>query len=409
VKWYSIGAILAFAVLVGGFTTVAGGPAAGAVKPHAPAALYVAPPVGRSGLPAGCQTAAYTDVNSAIQAAVAGDTVIVCPGTYAGGVSIATSSSAQPTITTGVEIDKSIDLVGLHGAVINATGLDNGVTFYDATDAKLTGLTITGALGEGVFAIVSTKITLKDNIVKENDLGTSTSGYAECTTASGTLGDCGFGIHLISVTESRVLDNTVESNSGGILLTDEYGPTHGNLVEDNLVEDNQTQSGITLASRIATALSALGARTAIMGGVYGNTISDNLVVSNGSTAPGGGILLTADVRGGGTYDNLVTRNDIEGNGLGGVTILKHYGLSDVSGNVIADNRIGANNVLGQPADALTTGIFVGRDSTLFPPITVTVCDNIIASDHYGIFDDAGASGLTRFGNHYKKVVVRVRV
>ncbi|MGO8724656.1 MAG: nitrous oxide reductase family maturation protein NosD [Acidimicrobiales bacterium] len=407
-KWYSVAAILTSAVLVGGFTTIAGGPAAGDVPPHGPTTLYVAPTTGRYALSIRCQRAAYTDINAAIEAAVAGDTVVVCPGTYTGSVSIATSSVTQPTITTGAEINKSIDLVGMDGAVIDATGLDNGITIYDASNARLTGFTITGAFGEGVFAMVSTGITIRGNLVKSNDVGSASSGYAECDTSAGLLSDCGFGVHLLSVTDSKVLDNTVESNSGGILLTDEYGPTYGNSVSGNLVEDNKTYSGIKLSGHIGTALNALGARTTIMGGVYDNTISNNVIVSNGTAGDGGGILLTAEVRGGGSYDNLVTGNVIDSNGLGGVTIRKLYGLSDVSGNVIAKNRIGDNNIVGDPEDGLTTGVLVGRDSPLFPPVSVTVCDNTIAFDHFGIFDNAGASSLTRFGNQYKKVVVPVR-
>lgn len=408
-RWYWIGAIFASAALLGGFTTVAGGPATGAIKPHAPALLYVAPATSRATLSPRCQNAPYIDINAAIDTAVAGDTIVVCPGTYTGFMPIATSSSAQPTITTGVEINKSIHLVGLPGATINAAGLDNGVTFDDVSNATLRGFTITGAIGEGVLAMVSTEITIKDNSVDENDGGTATSGYAECRTTSGAQGDCGFGIHLLSVTNSNVIDNTVERDSGGILLTDEYGPTHGNSVNGNLVEEDRTYSGIKLAGCIDTALSSQGQRTAVMGGVYDNAIANNVVTSDGTAGLGAGILLTASVRGGGSYDNVVVRNEISDNGLAGVMIEKHFALSDVSGNVLASNRIGTNNVVGEPADALTTGILVGRDQLSFQPIAATVYDNTIASDHYGIFDNAGTPDLTRFGNHFKKVIVSVGV
>src|ERR1035438_7333328 len=104
-----VGPILSSVAVAVGLMTMVGGHASASVKPRvATTTLWVAPATGRSTLPAGCQTAAYTDINAAISAAVAGDTVVVCPGTYTGSVTITTSSTVQPTITTGVEINKSI-------------------------------------------------------------------------------------------------------------------------------------------------------------------------------------------------------------------------------------------------------------------------------------------------------------
>jgi hypothetical protein len=44
--------------------------------------------------------------------------------------------------------------------------------------------------------------------------------------------DCGEAHHLQSVSNSVVRDNLVRDNVGGILLTDEDGPTYGNLIAD---------------------------------------------------------------------------------------------------------------------------------------------------------------------------------
>ena len=391
--------------LVAGATATAIPASAGVARKLAD--LYVAPPTERSDLSPACKTAGFTDINDAVSQAIAGETVVVCPGTYTGSVSITTNSSAQPAITTGVEVNKSIDLVGLHGATIDAAGLDTGVTFYDATSAELKGFTITGALGEGVYALVSTKITIEDNVVKGDDTGNAASGYAECKTPTGLQDSCGYGIHFLSVTHSNVTDNTIELNSGGILLTDEWGPTHANSVRGNLVKDNEPFSGIDLASNSDAALSSLGAPTSKLGGIYGNTISHNIVVSNGTGGQGGGIMITAKVKGGGAYDNLLTGNEIDSNGLGGITILKQYALSDLNSNTISDNFIGANNVAGKTADPATTGVFVERDYATLPPVAVSVYDNTISFDHFGIFDNAGGSKLTRFGNHFVHVVVDV--
>ena len=85
-----------------------------------------------------------------------------------------------------------------------------------------------------------------------NDQGNPTglpllsSSYGECAEkvqpapAPPIPGDCGEGIHLLSAVDSVVANNTVTGNSGGILLTDENGPTYGNLIKHNLVSDNST-------------------------------------------------------------------------------------------------------------------------------------------------------------------------
>jgi hypothetical protein len=333
----------------------------------------------------------------------------VCPGSYTGSATITTGMTVQPTITTGVYVNKSINLTGLPGAIVNAATLDNGVSVFGINSARVKGFTIEGALGEGVLVADSTRITVSDNVVRNNDTGLATTSYFECQTVSKVLGNCGYGLHLLSVTHSNVLDNTAEFNSGGILITDQFGPTHGNNIKGNLVEDNSARSGIRLASDSATALSATGYRTPKLGGVYSNSVSNNIVISNGTagfttstgtTGYGSGVAITADVKGGASYSNLVASNEIVGNGLSGITIYKHYALSDVSGDLIVNNWIGTNHV----AAGLTAGVFIGRTSSSFPPISVTVYSNTIAFDHFGVYDNAGP-GLTHFGNHFVKVVV----
>jgi parallel beta-helix repeat protein len=412
VKRHLLGAILTSAGLAAGLVATAAGPATGAgVKPNVTTTLYVAPATGRSTLPAGCPSAPFSDINAAIAAATPNDTVVVCPGTYTGYLTITTSSKVQSTISTGVEINKSIAVIGMHGAVISAAGLDNGVTFYDANGAELKGFTVTGATGEGILAVVSTRIEIDDNVVRGNDAGTATSGYAECRSATGSLGNCGYGIHLLSVTRSDLLNNTVEYNSGGVILTDEYGPARGNTIEGNLVENNGARSGICLVGVSTMGVNASGAPTPKLGGVYSNTLRDNVVISNGTsgyptstgaTGYGGGVVLTTDVKGGAAYDNRVMGNEIVGNGLNGVRVVKQVPLSDVSGDLIANNWIGTNNVSAAP----TSGVLIGRDSAALSPVAVTVYDNTIAFNYVGILDNAGP-GLTRSGNHYLKDVVDV--
>jgi hypothetical protein len=73
-----------------------------------------------------------------------------------------------------------------------------------------------------------------------------------------------------------------------------------------------------------------------------------------------------------------------------------------------DNLIGTNNITGDPgtADQLTTGIFVEKDSPKFPRVSITIKNNTIAWNHYGVFDNtAGALHLSaNIFRHVKKSV-----
>ncbi|MGH9299266.1 MAG: hypothetical protein ACRDZT_05065, partial [Acidimicrobiales bacterium] len=139
------------------------------------------------------------------------------------------------------------------------------------------------------------------------------------------------------------------------------------------------------------------------GGVFNNLIAGNMVISNGTTGEGGGVLLA----GAAAYDNTISGNEIAGNGLSGVTIHEHGSGEALSGDVVEGNWIGTNNITGDPgtADQRTTGIFVERDSPTFPAVAITVKNNTIAWDYYGIFDNAGPA-MVRSGNTYLHVTKR---
>ena len=136
---------------------------------------------------------------------------------------------------------------------IDATGLDNGIKIA-ASNVMVSDFTVENATGEGILAqqpnpvkgpmiggmqlytgLPITDVVIVHNTVENNDQGglpanAATTKYAECQASGNIPGDCGEGIHLWSVANSQVLFNTVTGNAGGILLTDEFGPTYGNLI-----------------------------------------------------------------------------------------------------------------------------------------------------------------------------------
>jgi parallel beta-helix repeat protein len=211
----------------------------------------------------------------------------------------------------------------------------------------------------------------------------ATTTYPECKASGNVPGDCGEGIHLWSVANSSVLFNTVSGNVGGILLTDEFGPTYGNLIAGNTVTDNAYDCGVTLPSHNLAMDPTTHKFMPSFGGVYHNVVRYNVVSGNG----GAGVGMFAPFPGAASYDNVVEDNAITGNGEGGVSIHSHAPGAYVGGNSILGNLIGTNNVTGDAdvtpkADMHTTGIVAWSAAT---PITVTISGNTIFGNWYGVW------------------------
>ena len=281
---------------------------------------------------------------------------------------------------------------------------------------QISGFTVTGAVGEGILAVTFpgaspvSHVTITGNRVVGNDTGGipggSPDGYAECGVQGQVPGDCGEGIHLIGVADSVVSHNYSSGNTGGMLLTDETGPTHGNLIEDNIVTGNQYDCGITVPGHNSAALSSTGTPQPTVAGVYDNVIRGNVITDNGLKGDGAGVLFANGAAGSASYNNLVEGNYIAGNGLSGVTMHAHTLMpgqfEDLSGNRIIGNVIGQNNIDGDPLDGnpmdnSTTGVLVFAEV----PVSVTIAHNVIFNNTYGIWEGvSGNVSATVAGNRF---------
>jgi nitrous oxidase accessory protein NosD len=388
--------VAAAAVLAACALSIAAGAAAAG---GAAGTLYVSPHGSGTAAGKNCGTAAFATIADAVAAAPAGGTVVVCPGTYA----------------EHVLIDKSLTLTG-QNATIDATHLSNGIQVV-ASNVTVSGFTVENAQGEGVLvgidvpddfgllpaaSPVLSGVTIDHVTAMNDDRGFNGTEQSDCQYA----GDCGGGIHLNVVANSTVSNSHVVGNADGILLTDDYGPNHDNLVAGNYVADNKTECGIVLPSHNPFAVNfavngngsmTVTGRNPTLGGVYDNVVRDNVTIDNGTaTAPpqfggvggsGGGVGIFGSFPGAGSYDNLVEGNMIEGNGLAGVTIHAHHpGGSDVNGNQIVDNTFGTNNVMG---DAFDGGISNFQTTAIavysVPLANMTISGNLIHSDSVGIW------------------------
>jgi hypothetical protein len=365
-----------------------------------PSTIYVATKANAGATGTSCLTAKYSSVNAAIAAAPPGATVVVCNGVYA----------------TEVTVTKPIVLFGEHATIL-AAGHDNGIV-VPASGATVEGFLVKAATGEGILVVGRpgapvSGVTVKDNVVEGNDLGNPTgaplksSPYAECKAAGQIPGDCGEGIHLMTVTNSVFEGNFVTDNSGGFLISDELGPSSHNRIVYNTVEYNTLDCGITLPSHSNKGF-AKGAPVPLAAGVYDNVIEHNTIVGNGIAGQGAGVLLAAGALGpgGAVYGNIVEYNTISGNGLAGVTVHAHTPGLDLNGNVIEYNTIGTNNFDGDfdfspHVDPLTTGVVVASAGS---PIAITIAHNSISNDTYGTWRTGPVTVSGSATNSYARVL-----
>lgn len=318
-------------------------------------------------------------IGHAIKKAHHGDTVSVGKGTY----------------KTEVKISDPISVVGTNNPVIDAKGKDNGVLISgsSASGALVKGFVVKNATFEGILAMRTSNVTISHNTVQNNDQGGKSSHpTGECAQVGNIPGDCGEGLHLMTVRQALVLSNTVKNNAGGILVTDELGPTAFNVISGNKSLNNVLDCGITLASHNTKAVSSGGAPQPSAAGVYDNYVVNNTANGNGTQGQGGGILIAAPGPGTGTYNNVVNNNTANDNGLAGITLHSHAPGQYLNGNVITNNSVSNDgldgNGVGKPGDSdfgvtNTVGILVGSAVSTLQGIVVA--NNAISNVFYGVW------------------------
>ncbi len=363
-----------------------------------------------------CLTASFTKIADAVAAVPSGGTVVVCPGTYA----------------EDVIVGKPLTLSG-QNARVDATGLENGIQVV-SSDVTVEGFDVRNANGEGILVGVDSlddagllpssgpvlsNVTIDDVRAIGNDKGFNGTENGNCKYP----GDCGGGIHLNVVENSTVSGSIVDGNADGILLTDDYGPNAHNLIVQNWVNDNTTECGIVLASHSSDAVSFVQnadgsltetGRNPDLGGVYDNTIRDNVASDNGTAkAPpefggggsGSGIGIFGSGAGSGAWHNSVGGNVMDGNGLAGFTIHAHHpGGEDVNGNDVVGNTFGVNNVGGDGFDGTVTNFQTTAIAVYsIPPVTMRISGNLIHNDAVGIWLTNTVNALGLNTNHFVTV------
>lgn len=332
--------------------------------------------VDQTGTLEGC----LTTITAAIAISGPGDVIGVSPGTYHEQLIVThplTLIGNNPTTTF-------IDASG-HSNGIYVDGLDNP----GLSQVLIRGFTVENANFEGILAINVSDLNISANTVQNNDKNLHSSAICPGLPSFETSenADCGEGIHLIGVNHSTVAQNIVTNNAGGILLSDETGANHDNLIAHNIVTDNPNSSGITLASYAASvAISA----PQVTFGVYNNNIIENASLSNG----GGGVALYAVGAGHSTYGNTVSGNRMVSNGLAGVLV---HAIGTASGSAAAPNA-GSNSIIENfiasngpdPVAGATTptGVAVYGQS---PVLELLIYGNTFATETVDVFFNSNST------------------
>jgi len=311
----------------------------------------------------------YKTISAAVAAAAPGDVVTVVRGVYHENVII-----TKPLSLLGAGPEQTIiDAKGL----LNAINVD-GFGHPGLSHVVITGVTARNADTQGIVVTNASDVTISNNYVTKNDRSLDVQNLVcpplPAYFQAGEGFDCGEGIHLSGVDHSIVSNNFVHHNAGGILISDDTGPNHDNLITGNLVEDNPYDCGITLASHHFSLTPTLPTD-----GIYRITVIGNTSRRNGRvTGEGAGIGLFTGPPGGQNNADVVANNVVTDNALPGVALHTHAPLQGLNDHLIVGNLISRNGPDPDPGTTVRTGISIF--SPVVPLTGIVVAHNVFTRE-----------------------------
>jgi parallel beta-helix repeat protein len=335
-----------------------------------------------------------TTIGAAVAAAAPNDVIRVASGTY----------------HEDVVIGKPLSLLGQspENTIIDATNLLNGVNVDGINHAGLAhvivgGFTVQNANAQGIVVTNASDVTISNNNVTGNDksldIDTLTCPPLPPYFQAGEAFDCGEGIHLSGVHHSIVSENHVHHNAGGILISDDTGPNHDNMISANIVEDNPYDCGITIASHHFN----LGPTDPSLG-IYHITVVGNTSARNGLvTGEGAGVGLFTGPPGGQNNGNVVVNNVLADNALPGVALHTHAPFQSLNDHLIMGNQIFGNGPDGDPGTTVPTGISIF--SPVVPLTGIVIAQNVFKREgiDIGINVVAGSTITAHFNSFFGDV------
>ena len=272
-----------------------------------------------------CERPGYQDIQPAVDAAAAGDTINVCPGDYPEQVVVASPTKSNLLIRSVVPLAARIQAPAVmeivHGDIVR---IDNG-----ARNVTLRSFVISGPLPDTLFCAVQ----LRSGVRVKGGASANLTGnvVTEIRSASPALRGCqnGFAIAIGrrfegQVGQATLLANGLDRYQKGGIYVDNAGSRatiRGNLVQGDGPGDVIAQNGI----QISRQASALVRDNVIREHAYFPPVLPCIPFASCVTATG---IILFDVNGSVEID----RNELRRNQDG-------VGISMATGNQVSDNRI----------------------------------------------------------------------
>jgi parallel beta-helix repeat protein len=271
------------------------------------------------------------------------------------------------TYSEGISINKSLLLQAESGVIVDAAGLDNGITVegQEARGSVVEGFTVNNAGIHAIWIHDSSNVLVKGNIVTEN----------------GRNKVEGKPLTLEGTSNTIVIDNEVFNNFGGgvSVLDDESQPADHNQVINNNIHDNtQGGCGVVVSSNHPGQ------------GVAHNIVDDN-IVKNGVA----GIVVAANPPGTTATDNIVSKNNVSGNLLPGIIVHSNAPDQTVINTKIIGNTLSGNGIIGDPEVGLYVKTGIALLGAVNPVQKTTISNNVITDAVYSVYiSNATSTAIT---------------
>jgi parallel beta-helix repeat protein len=311
-----------------------------------------------------CPSAAYSDIQSALDDAEPGDTIVVCPGTY------------DPA-----EIDQSVTLRGFTKVPsASACATDPYPEPNDAQESVV----------DGGFTVLGSHVTITGFTIFDGDTGVYVSGGSSVVGVTrSVIEENSIGVYMngsrVTVDSSCIRNNTAGGPADGNGIYTDQGLAFGTITGNVFFENPET--AINLVGSLANVDSVLIDRNASstdgdfvsLIGVTNSTISNNTV----SAADGSAIFVQDD-----NHGLTIDKNTITDGGDEGIAIDADGGAPN-DGFSVSQNTIKTNATHGIAVYADSLG-----NSTFFK-------NKVQKNGADGLFLDFGNDGNTLDKNDLK--------